>query len=139
MRPQPSQRKQSPAKRLVPRIDGFRALVAAGILLSVCSLVLGVGVVAHFAGSPSSSSANNRSAISQQDAAGRQVGAMVFAPRTGRTCWERRFDYGNEQIVSDRTIECEAKLADDPIRPAGKVRDNTVRIRAIMDDFKKRK
>jgi hypothetical protein len=137
MRTNQSKRTWTSAKHAVAGGDRGRALIVGGGGVLLLAFIAGTGV--YFGGASASRPAQTTMAAGQQDETDQQVGAMLIKPQTGQKCWERRFDYGKDQIVSDRVFDCGPTLTEDPVHPAIRERDNTVRIQAILDDFKKRR
>jgi hypothetical protein len=129
----PSRRKQIIAGFSIAGIDRVRALIAAGGFVGLCLVVFAVGAGTHFFGSkpvpPPAMTTQQGEAIHRQ-------GAIMFTPQHGHTCWQRRFDNLSGQIVSDRVVACPGEVITERVKPQR--RDNTVRIRAIMKDFKQR-
>ncbi len=127
-------RKLTTARFSIAGIDRVRALIAAGGFVGLCLVVFAVGAGAHFFGSkpvpPPAISTRQGEAIHRQ-------GAIMFTPQHGHTCWQRRFDNLSGQIVSDRVVACPGEIVTERVKPER--HDNTVRIRAIMKDFKQRK
>jgi hypothetical protein len=127
-------RKQTFAKFSIVGIDRVRALIAVGGFIGLCLVVFVVGAGAHFFGS---SKAPPPAMSTQQGEAIHRQGAIMFTPQHGHTCWQRRFDNLSGQVVSDRVVECPGEVVTERVKPER--HDNTVRIRAIMKDFKQRK
>jgi len=134
MRSAPSRRRQTNARFSIAGIDRVRALIAAGGFVVLCLIVIAVGTGAHFFGAkpvpPPAISTQQGEAIHRQ-------GAIMFTPQHGHTCWQRRFDNLSGQIVSDRIVACPGEIVTERAKPER--HDNTVRMRAILQDFKKRK
>ena len=141
MRTDRSNSKWARAKRTVTGGDRGRAVVAAagvvGLLLAV--FFIGAGMFSASSPPPASGTRSGATAASGPHQPEQHLGSVLFAPSIGDRCEERGFDYRRGQIVSDRYVKCDAGLVVDPAPAHGKIRDNTVRIRAILDDFKKRK
>ena len=134
MSPASLRRKQTNARFSIAGIDRVRALIAAGGFVGLCLVVFAVGAGAHFFGS---SKAPPAAISTQQGEAIHRQGAIMFTPQHGHTCWQRRFDNLSGQIVSDRIVACPGEVVTERVKPER--HDNTVRMRAILEDFKKRK
>jgi hypothetical protein len=135
MRTESSRRKQASAKFAIAGVDGMRALIAAAGFAGLCVVVFFAGMGARLLSS--ASPPPPPPVATQQAEAKHRQGEIMFTPQHGENCWKRRFDNLDGKIVSDRIVECPGEVA--PKRTLPQRRDNTVRIRAIMDDFKQRK
>jgi hypothetical protein len=129
-----SGRQQANAKFAIAGVDGMRAMIAAAAFAGLCVVVFFAGVGARLLGS---GSPPPPPPSTQQAEAKHRQGEIMFTPQHGDDCWKRRFDNLNGKIVSDRVVECPGRLTTKRTIPER--HDNTVRIRAIMDDFKQRK
>lgn len=67
-----------------------------------------------------------------------RLASILFVPWTGvTTCEERRFDNSTGRIVSEAPVDCDFLTPQSRINPPSRTVDNTVRMRAILDAFKK--
>lgn len=128
------------AKRSLARGEGVRALIVVAGLVGAFLLTFYIGVNVHFFNSAHSNSPRSGTRPDPQQQVEQQQGespnrhaSILFFPRTGDSCEKRRFDNITGQFMSDGYVSCEAELAHEYNRPA----DNTARIRAILDAFKK--
>jgi len=76
-------------------------------------------------------------AAQQPDKWSHRVGSILFIPWSGDICEQRRFDNATGQMLSSGFVKCEEALARDNLNAPGWSRDNTTRITAILNAFKK--
>ena len=130
MRPGQLSYTHSRTKHGIASGEGVRALAAASALVGILSIVF-VGLNAHFSAPPSPASPQ------QQGAETRRTGSILFFPWTGDICEKRRFDNRTGQILPNGYVNCETELASSNAGSTAERRDNTVRMQAILDAFKK--
>jgi hypothetical protein len=107
-------------------------------------LLLFIGAAGYISGTRYYSRASNPAAAGQRESQPRddieqhRLASILFVPWTGvTTCDERRFDNVTGQIVSDGIVNCDFLTPQVSVNPPARTSDNTVRMRAILDAFKK--
>ncbi len=120
--------------------EGFRALAVAGTLAATITLVIVFAVKAHFNADETPPAMHPSASASSQTRDGEQahrIASILFVPTRGDTCEKRRFDNSTGRVVFGGYVDCKNELAQAEPASASELRDNTVRIRAILNAFKK--
>jgi len=142
MHPSQLHRARRRTKRRSRSPERLRAAIAA-VSLAVIFLV------GYFAGTQSYFFDFTRAAVTtpaavaavtqqqQQDKWSHRIGSILFVPWSGDTCEQRRFDNATGQMLSTGFVKCEEILAQDNLNVPGWTHDNTTRISAILNAFKK--
>ncbi len=66
-----------------------------------------------------------------------RVGAIMFVPPRGPNCDVYRFDNLTGAVVPDGTVNCERKLNPENVSPYDPGTERAVRMKAVLDGFKK--
>jgi hypothetical protein len=123
---------------------GARPLLEAASIVAPFLLLFFVGTAGYISGAKYFSRASavappgQNESPPQSDINRHRIGSILFVPWTGvTTCEERRFDNLTGRIVSDGPVDCDFLTPQVSVNPPARTTDNTVRMRAILDAFKK--
>jgi hypothetical protein len=118
--------------------DVIRALIAGGGLAAVLLLVFFIGVRTHYfklaASGPAVANVPPEVQTRKEELAHR-LGSILFVPVASETCKERQFDNFTGSIVSETSVNCEQRLAEQKFDTPAVPHDNTTRMRAILETF----
>jgi hypothetical protein len=125
--------------RVLRSTEGFRAVVAsAGLACLVLVFAAAAGLRA-FDKSGRADQAEATEASPKDELWKRGFGSIVFSSPY-QSCEEWGFDNGSGHVVSERVVDCEARLgkpvAERPVAPPPAAA-NTNRMRAVLDGFRK--
>lgn len=100
-------------------------------------LIVSAGLGGWFAGLANTTRAAPQEAAPAPTEDDFRMGSITYVPVKGANCEVHRFDNFTGQVVPDGFVNCERKLYPETSEPMGPGTQRNVRMRAVLDGFKK--